>query len=362
MRASLLGGAVALASLAFASGAGDAHAGHPLLPRALTITAGSRTFRIERNGRVRRVAATRLPFPHDAAWFPTTDAWFAIRHRHLVIGQWGATLWRSRAQFPSHFSLDVVIVKGHSIAFAYGIGAGQRLYVAHVGGAERLVAHGEFPLGWTSGGFFTYRFKGRQLRLRADTGALLETVIGHPLEYAYDPHGQSLDFVAHQTLLQTRGAVTHQVVSLARLGLLANSSLMTQPLGDGLIELLEGSHLVVLRPDGSIFGTAHLTRDRTGLEAPDSPLAVSPNGRAVAFSVPYVLRAAQPDPAHGAARGALDLESVYVLRAGARTAAPVHTERVQFAPCLSGANLEWDGRWLVFSAGTERPAVIDTAG
>lgn len=130
------------------------------------------------------------------------------------------------------------------------------------------------------------------------------------------------------------------------------------PRDAALIERLEGSRLVVLNADGSLFGTARLPRDRSGIEAPDSPLAVSPDGRTVAFSAPYQLRAASPDPA----RGAIDLETVYLLRAGARTAVPIHSQRVDFAPCLGGANVAWHGRWLLFSAGEGSLTVIDTAG
>jgi hypothetical protein len=129
------------------------------------------------------------------------------------------------------------------------------------------------------------------------------------------------------------------------------------PRDAGLLERLEGSRLVVLNADGSLFGTARLPRDRSGFEAPDSPLALSPDGRTVAFSAPYQLRAASPDPA----RGAIDLETVYLLRDGARTAVPLHSQRVDFAPCLGGANVAWHGRWLLFSAGEGSLAVIDTA-
>lgn len=338
-----------VALLALASAVGDADAVHTVLPAPVTITAGKATFRIARDGQLGRAVATPLPFPRDAAWFPGTGSWFAIRHRHVVIGQWGKTLWRSRGEFPSRLDFNLAIVRGRSIAFAYG----QRLYVAQVGSAEHLVAGGEFPIGWTSGGFFTYRFHGRQVLLRDDAGALVKTVARRPLEYPYDGSIQSLYFIADGAVMRATGTVTQRVVSLARLGLVADSSLMMQPLG-GLLELLEGRRLVVLRPDGSVFATTLVPRER-GI---DSGVAIAPGGRAVAFSTSYMVRAASPDPA----RGAIDLETVYVLRAGARTATPLHTERVQFAPCLGGANVAWHARWLLFSAGEGSLTLIDTAG
>jgi hypothetical protein len=365
MRTWVVALAVTLGSLALAPAGGDATAPHPrgpdsphagaLLPAPVTITEGPATFRIAPDGRLRRAAATPLPFPRDAAWFPAGDAWFAIRHRHLVIGRWRSTLWRSREAFPAHFSLDVVIVQGRTIAFSYGVGAGQRLYTARVGAPERLAARGEFPLGWTAGGFFTYRFSGQALRLRSDAGALRDTVVHRPLEYAYDGSSKRLYFVAGGTLMRATGPAVTPVISLARIGLAATSSLMTQPLG-GLLELLEGRRLIVLRPDGSVFAQALVPRGQDV----DSQIAVAPNRRAIAFTTSHQVRAAQPD--HDPARGTVDRETVYVLRAGVRTPVAVHSERVQFAPCLGGASVEWHGSWLLFGAGEGSLAAIDTDG
>jgi hypothetical protein len=338
---------IAAAGLALASPAGDAGT-VTRLPAPITITAGPHTFRLAPGGHVRRVTASVSPFPGDAGVFGG-GVWYAIRRRHLLIGVEGKTLWRSRGEFPSRLDFDLAIVQGRTIAFAYG----QRLYTARVGGSERLVAGGEFPLGWTAGGFFAYRFRGRQLLLRDDAGALRETVARGPLEYAYDRRTRSLYFIAGGAVMRSSGARTLRVASLARLGLAQDSSLSMQALG-GLLELLDGRHLVVLRPDGSAFAEAMLP----GQVGIDSPVAISPDARAVAFSTSYVERAAQPDPA----RGALALETVDVLRAGARTAIPVHREQVQFAPCLSGADVEWRGSWLLFAAGEGHLAVIDTAG
>lgn len=118
-----------------------------------------------------------------------------------------------------------------------------------------------------------------------------------------------------------------------RLYFVADGAVMTQPVGSRLLELLEGRRLVVLRPDGSVFAEALVPRRRSI----DSPIAVAPDGRAVAFSTSYTLRAASPDPA----RGALDLETVYVLRAGARTATPLHTGGCSSPPVWVGQ--AWSG-------------------
>jgi hypothetical protein len=53
---------------------------------------------------------------------------------------------------------------------------------------------------------------------------------------------------------------------------------------------------------------------------------------------------------------------VFVLRPGARTAVPVHTERVNFRICERGASLQWHGKWLLYSNSESNLAVIDTTG
>jgi hypothetical protein len=54
-------------------------------------------------------------------------------------------------------------------------------------------------------------------------------------------------------------------------------------------------------------------------------------------------------------------ETVYLLRPGARTAVPIHVERMRFNVCGHGATLAWRGRWLLYSVGEGPAAVIDTA-
>ena len=53
---------------------------------------------------------------------------------------------------------------------------------------------------------------------------------------------------------------------------------------------------------------------------------------------------------------------MYLLRAGARAAAPVHTEDVVFKACEGGAEVEWRGRWLLYSDAEGYAVAIDTAG
>src|SRR5207253_3225531 len=64
-------------------------------------------------------------------------------------------------------------------------------------GAERSIASGEYPLGWTSGGLYTRRGRGGQLLLRGENGAVRKTLARRVYTYAYDQASDSLSFLVH---------------------------------------------------------------------------------------------------------------------------------------------------------------------
>ena len=115
--------------------------------------------------------------------------------------------------------------------------------------------------------------------------------------------------------------------------------------------------MVVLRADGSEFAWTPLPRSRGESERISSPLVVAAQGDAVAFAA---TAGESNDP--NAARRAHGTETVFLLRPGARTAVPVHTERVDFKVCERGASLQWHGKWLLYSNSEGDLAVIDTTG
>src|ERR1700694_4444186 len=166
------------------------------LPAPITLAAGhvlgSVSYRIERDGRVRRIGKIGSPFPRDASWFPGTGVWFSVRHHHLVVGRGGERLWRSHLEIASRWQLGVVTVGSHTVAFQRD----HKLYLAPLRGAERPVANREMPLDWTGGALYTYRYQGRQLLLRSDTGALLRVIVRRPLGSDYFVSG-GLYFIIH---------------------------------------------------------------------------------------------------------------------------------------------------------------------
>jgi hypothetical protein len=246
----------------------------------------------------------------------------------------------SNAQSP-RWQLGVVTVGPHAVAFQHD----HQLYLAPRGRAERPVARRELPLGWTTRGLYTYRYQGRELLLRSDTGRLLKVIARRPLGSDYQVAAGILYFISRGALMSAHAARVERLASLNRLGLSAGPWL--QPLGQ-LVELVDNHRLVVLRPGGSVFASTPLPLGHGQADNVTSSLAVAPRARAVAFTATSDRTA--------------DEETVYLLRPGARMAVPVRTERVDFRPCERGASLQWHGNWLLYSNSEGNLAVIDTTG
>jgi hypothetical protein len=351
----ILVGVTVLASRSLGVGATHACAG-PLpclgvhLPAPITIDAGrvlgADTFRIGRDGRVRRTASPESPFPRGAAWFPGTGTWYVIQRRHLVVGRGRTPLWQSHGEIAAN-QLGVIAANSHAVAFQHD----HKLYLAPRGGAERAIAPRELPLGWTTGGLFTYRYQGRQLLLRSNSGALVKVIARRPLGSDYSVTNGTLYFIVRGVLMSAHGTRVVRLASLRRLGLSAGPWL--QPLGR-LLELEDDHRLVVVRGDGSVFATTPLPVGPDRADSISSSLVASPHLAAVAFTTAPL---GTGDPRAGRSRGT---EIAYVLRAGASTAIPVHREHVQFAVCEGGARLEWLGKWLLYSNTEGSLAAIDT--
>lgn len=350
-RAFLPAALVGVAALAFGSlgeGATGACAGRlsclgERLPAPITIAPGdgrnSVTFRIGRDGRIRRTRS-RAPLPRNVAYL-AEGVWFTLQHRHLVIGRGARMLWRSHGVIASRWQLGVVAVGSHTVAFQHD----HQLYLAPLGGAERPVARRELPLGWTSAGLYTYRYRGRDLLLRSETGRLLKVIARRPLGSDYQVSSGSLYFISRGALMRVHAARVTRLASLARLGL--SEAPFLQPVGR-LVELLDNHRLAVVRPDGSVFAWTPLPLSHGHADTVSSSLVLAPRSTAVAFTA--------------ASAPTTETETVYLLRPGAHAALAVHREHLEFAPCERGARLEWHGNWLLYTATEGSLAVIDTSG
>ena len=114
---------------------------------------------------------------------------------------------------------------------------------------------------------------------------------------------------------------------------------------------------MLLRPDGSTFAWTPLPRDDGQTESISSSLVVAPHASAVAFTA-AAGETNHPDAAHRTH----GTETVSLLRAGADSAVPVHTERVAFKVCEREASLQWHGKWLLYNNSEGNLAAIDTTG
>ena len=308
------------------------------LPAPVTITAGHAAYRIARDGRVSRTSPSRSPYPSDATWFPGTNTWYRIEHTHLVVGRGRKPLWRSHQEIAAN-QIGLIAVGPEAVAFQHD----HRLYIAALGGVERPVASRELPLGWTTGGLYTYSYPRRELLLRSDTGTVLKTISHRPVEYQFDLATRSLYFLSHGVLFGAHGGHMWRLASLHSLGMSTNTWL--QPLGR-LIELMDDHRLALMRPDGLLFASTPIGH----LDRISSFIATAPDAGAVAFTA---LTGPTRHP---------NAENVYLLRAGAHAARVVHHQPGSFGGCAQWANVTWHGTWLLYSDNNGKLAAIDTAG
>jgi hypothetical protein len=314
------------------------------LPASITIAAGSTTYRVARDGRVRRVPAPPSPYPRASTWFPGTGTWFMLVRHYLVVGRGRQALWRSRLLVPSRWRLGVVTASAHDVAFQFE----HKLYIAPIGGVERPVAHRELPLGWSGAALYTYAYRGRQLQLRSASGRLLKVIARRPLSDYFVADGR-LYFILRGSLMRASGTRIERLASLHRLGLSSDSWMQT--LGQ-FVQLQDDHRLVVIHDDGSGLVSTPLPPGRDQNAGLVGSPAVAPRAGAVAF-------ATVSDRSAGRSDGA---ETVYVLRPGAQAAAPVHTETGSFGGCARWVTLQWHGKWLLYSSNQGNVALIDSTG
>ncbi|HZD87651.1 MAG TPA: hypothetical protein VE088_06565 [Gaiellaceae bacterium] len=323
----------------------------PSLPAAVTVRTSCGAFRIGRDGRVERISPDPQPVPRGTGWWPSTGVWARTVRGRLVVGRWRRTLWHSSRRYPRDGDVGGIVLDGDIVAFSYGSRA-SRLYVARLGGRERLVARGEIPLGRTRDGFYTRRVRGGRLLLRRSDGSLHAPIAHGVGTYATGPAGTLL-FVAHDGLFRARGAHVYRIADLSRLGLTAGRAFRLLTLGH-LIGLENAHRLVVLRADGTLFARTVLPFARNRIEFVSGGPAAGDRAAAVAFAV---IRGDRAGDGQVMQRG---VETIYLLRSGSRVALPVHAMRTWFDVCGHAADLSWHGDWLLYRATGGSTALIDT--
>lgn len=322
----------------------------PSLPAPVSVTTRCGVYELARDGGVTRVSTVSTPYPNGTEWWPASGVWLRSAHGRLVVGSGKRTLWRSHRRFSRAYDVGTVAVGRRRLAFSSEYPE-QKLYVAPFGGRERLVARHEFPLGWTSGGFYTWGRAHHRLELRSPDGAFRKTIEPSVFAYAYGDHG--LWIVRRGSLLRANGARVRRIAALSRLGLWPARHIQVLPL-DRLVGLETARRLVVLRLNGSLLSSTRLLlRARSSDSMSGQPVASPKSGDVVFADMRPLRRIVEQRFERG-------VETVYLLRPGARAAVPIHTQEMKFNVCGHGATLAWRGDWLLYSVGEGPAALIDT--
>ena len=322
------------------------------LPAAVRVVTGCATYVISPTGAAHASNTPRL-VGGGISWMAVAGVGAPVRQEgaNIAVLDGGRIVWRSHGRFRA---VGVFATVGPSeIAFSddsYGPGGEEvSLYLARFGGAERRVGMDEHPLGWTARGqLLSWRFQHglSWMYLRDRSGRLLRRVSGGLHELRFDPVNRTVLAISRRGLLERyQDGRWSPVANLALLGLDGQPSFERLP--GNLIGVLEGRRVVVLRVDGSVFGSA---RFRVGNVAGESGLISNPAGTAVGFVV--------TDGTPGAASGR---ESVELLRAGDREATVRYSARVPLDICERWVTLAWHRGWLLYAVPGGKTLLLDTA-
>jgi hypothetical protein len=352
-------GAVLLASVASASGAAavrpctvpslDRVGG---LPASIVATTSCGRFEIDPSGRVRFIGPKTLPVPPGVNWYQDLS-WYRVARGHLVVGRGKQRQWRSHATYPTSRGAGVgaVAVWQGRVAFSFATPPANwkrpTLYVARTGGAERAVARGETPIGWTAGGSLVTWGHAGSLRVRNGGGQLVRTLAGSVYTFVFDPSSHTLFFLANGRLERFDGRRLRSLLRLSAVGV--SAPLTIQPAG-AFVALRGRRRLVIIRRDGVVISSTALPHLKLNTDRVSSDVAADAIGN-VAFT------ATRGNTAYGS-KG---IETVYLLRRGASNAQLLFRKRIAFAVCERQATLVWRGRWLLYSASEGYAAAIDTS-
>jgi hypothetical protein len=317
------------------------------LPSPVVLQTSCGRFTVDTAGRVVAQPGVPLPVPAGANWSPIDGRWWKVVRRHLLVGRWHETLWRSHGTFRSANQVDSIVLGANLLAFSYGYGAHGGLYVAHLDGPERRVATGEAALAWTAiGRLLTQNSHGGRVFARRSDGSRRRTLAAHVSTLAIAPEG-TLFFLEGGRLMSTDGRRAALLATASGLNL--KGTLELEAVGP-LVALRDRHRLVVLHADGSPFASTPLPRWKKRTDGISSAVTADAAADAVAFA------ATRGNTAYGST----GTETTYLLRTGDTVATTIHNERVDFAVCERMAELDWHGNWLLYSSSEGNVAAFDT--
>jgi hypothetical protein len=325
------------------------------LPAPLRITTSCAVYTVSPDGRV--VVSRKPPSPRGVTWMSIAGAGAPVLQRgdRIVVLRNGREIWRSVGRFRA--TGVFAIVGGRAVAFSFERYEGQRsresLYIARFGGSEREVAPEERPLGWTrAGDLLTWRFShgSFDVFVRDRDGILIGRVGAQLREVRFDSTSETMLALTRSGILRRfDGHHWSHLANLRTHGF--RRAVLFEPLAGGLIGLLEGARIGVLRADGSLFATAAFpARLKQSSVAGHSGMVANANGSAVAFAV------TRGNDGYGNA----GMESLYEVRPGDSRARMLYRGRLRFAICERWVSLSWHGNWLLYATTEGQTIALDS--
>ncbi len=288
--------------------------------------------------------ASSPPWAPYATSHPDARTWVAHPNRRLAVYRDGRLLWHSHSTGGTD---EVAVGHGHVAFTSFRPSTGMTLWIAPLGGRERMIARNEELLGWTRAGLVTEH--GNELRLRAPDGRILRD-LGRA-RAAFRDAGRILILRPRGVIVRTNGLRETVFADLRPLGMTRQPWL--QPLPRGLIEVSAGNKVVFLDRQGRLFASttfARATRPGGGGAIVGEPLPL-PDGTAVLFALNR--RRGGSDPG---------VETVYRLDRGHRVPRPLFSTRLGRLACAQWAVLEFRRGRVLFAGSEGQTAILDPAG
>jgi hypothetical protein len=317
----------------------------PHLPAPVVLRTVCGVFELRRDGSVvyGRAPARAPAWAPRATSHPDARTWVAHPNHRLAVYRDGRLLWHSHSTGGSD---DVAVGHGHIAFTAYSRWT-ETLWIAPIGGRERMVAPKEDLIGWIPAGLVTQRES--DLRLRAPDGRLLRS-LARARTALRDGHGLIV-LRTDGVIVRTDGWHTRTLTDLRTLGMAKDPWLEQLP--GGLIQVMAGNRVLFLDRNGRRFASASFARPHKhdgGGQIVGGPLPL-PDRSAIVFAVNR--RRTWTDPG---------VETVYRLDRGHRVPRPLFATRLERLTCGQWATLMYLRGRVLFAASEGQTAVLDPAG
>lgn len=318
----------------------------PAVPAPISFRTVCGVFELRRDGSVVYGRSPRWApaWAPGAVSHPDPNTWVAHPHRRLAIYRDGRLLWHS------HFTGgtdDVAVGEGHIAFTAFRRWTGMTVWVAPIGGRERMVARKENVVGWIPAGLVTQR--GSDLRLRAPDGRFLRSLA--TARSAFLEGARAVVLRTDGVILRTDGWRSRTLADLRPLGMTDHPWL--ERLDGGLMQVTAGNRVLFLDRDGRRFASAAFARagKRDAGGAIAGNVVPLPDRSAVLFVV--TRRKSWKEPG---------VDTVYRLERGHRVPRPLFVTRVRRLTCGDWAGLAYRRGRVLFGSNEAGIAILDPTG